>query len=967
VAKIKDTMQKLFFSFLILLTANFAVAQTGRISGTVLDSKTGETLPGATALIEGTGKGVSADFDGKFMLTGVPVGKVTLVISYISYNTKKIAGVEVKANDVTDISVLLDASTSQDLTEVEVVVTLNKENNTALILQQKNNASVSDGISSETIKKTPDRNTSDVIKRISGATIQDNKFAIIRGMSDRYNAAFINGAPLPSSESDKKAFSFDIFPANLLDNIVILKTATPDMPGDFAGGVIQINTKSIPEKNAQSISISTGYNQQTTFKDFRTYKGGKYDWLGIDDGTRGDPKGIPETKLFSADKLDQIEYAKKVNYDWSLQSKKAMPNFNLQYSLANVGKLFKKEAGSIFALTYNNTNNIFATNRREFEEQGGIYDVAKTRDYIDTTYSNAILASALWNLAYKFNGNNQIGFKNLFSINSEDRVITRRGSQDIVTQTWERSTVRWFVQNQIYSTQLNGDHYFEPAKIKFKWVAGYSDIKRETPNLRRMTYVKNSPLEDDSVKYNAVIGTTGTGAANAGTMIFNTTKEKMQSIRYDVSRAFKLGDKTKHEVLLGGNHIFRDRIFYARLLGYTMYRKNSSLIENTDLKFLDESVIFAPENIGIQDNPGPRDGGFKLSEATTEKDNYAASSMLNAGYITLDSRLFDKLRFIYGARVESYRQRLSVTLFGEEKISDTTVVDILPSINAVYSVTEKTNIRLSFYQTVSRPEFRELAAFNFLDFNTTFNISGNPSLTRAKIDNYDARFEWYPGAGQVISVSGFYKKITNAVEQAIDASAQIKGLTFVNVALVENLGVELEYRFKLSTLFNNDSSKFLSKTTLFSNFAYIKSEVDVSKIIDAEPRPLQGQSPYIINAGIQYLDNDKDWGVSLSYNVIGRRIVLVGGESEPSYWETPRHVIDFQVAKTFKKRFEIKFNIRDILAQNQIWYQDIDKNGKLNKNSEEENKNISHTNNYDNIMANTKLSPTFSFSFLFKF
>ena len=966
-AEIKDTMKKLFFSFLILLTANFAVAQTGKISGTVLDSKTGETLPGATALIEGTGKGVSADFDGKFMLTGVPVGKVTLVISYISYNTKKIAGVEVKANDVTDISVLLDASTSQDLTEVEVVVTLNKENNTALILQQKNNASVSDGISSETIKKTPDRNTSDVIKRISGATIQDNKFAIIRGMSDRYNAAFINGAPLPSSESDKKAFSFDIFPANLLDNIVILKTATPDMPGDFAGGVIQINTKSIPEKNAQSISISTGYNQQTTFKDFRTYKGGKYDWLGIDDGTRGDPKGIPETKLFSADKLDQIEYAKKVNYDWSLQSKKTMPNFNLQYSLANVGKLFKKEAGSIFALTYNSTNNIFATNRREFEEQGGIYDVAKTRDYIDTTYSNAILASALWNLAYKFNGNNQIGFKNLFSINSEDRVITRRGSQDIVTQTWERSTVRWFVQNQIYSTQLNGDHYFEPAKIKFKWVAGYSDIKRETPNLRRMTYVKNSPLEDDSVKYNAVIGTTGTGVANAGTMIFNTTKEKMQSIRYDVSRAFKLGDKTKHEVLLGGNHIFRDRIFYARLLGYTMYRKNSSLIENTDLKYLDESVIFAPENIGIQDNPGPRDGGFKLSEATTEKDNYAASSMLNAGYITLDSRLFDKLRFIYGARVESYRQRLSVTLFGEEKISDTTVVDILPSINAVYSVTEKTNIRLSFYQTVSRPEFRELAAFNFLDFNTTFNISGNPSLTRAKIDNYDARFEWYPGAGQVISVSGFYKKITNAVEQAIDASAQIKGLTFVNVALVENLGVELEYRFKLSTLFKNDSSKFLSKTTLFSNFAYIKSEVDVSKIIDAEPRPLQGQSPYIINAGIQYLDNDKDWGVSLSYNVIGRRIVLVGGESEPSYWETPRHVIDFQLAKTFKKRFEIKFNIRDILAQNQIWYQDIDKNGKLNKNSEEENKNISHTNNYDNIMANTKLSPTFSFSFLFKF
>lgn len=955
----------LFTFFAIILFSSFN-AQTGRISGTILDSKTGETLPGATALIEGTTKGASADFDGKFIISGVPVGKTTILINYISYNSKKITDIEVKSGDVTDINVLLDPSTSQDLAEVEVVVTLNKENNTALVLQQKNNASVSDGISAESIKKTPDRNTSDVIKRISGATIQDNKFAIIRGMSDRYNAAYINGAPLPSSESDKKAFSFDIFPANLLDNIVILKTATPDLPGEFAGGVIQINTKSIPEKNAFSVSFSGGYNPQTTFKEFKTYKGGKTDWLGVDNGARAEPKGLPDTKNFSQDKLDQIEYAKLVNYDWSIQKIKAAPNTNFQVSLANVGKIFKKDAGSVFALTYNNNNSTFFTNRREFEEQGAAYDVVKIRDYIDTTYLNTILTSALWNLSYKFSSNHQIGLKNLFSINTEDRVITRKGSQDIGAQSWEKSSVRWFIQNQIYSTQLNGDHYFEPAKIKFKWVAGYSDIKRETPNLRRMTYVKTSEFEDDSIKYNAVIATTGTAAQNAGTMLFNTTKEKLQSIRYDFSRGFNINKNFKQDIQIGGNHIFRDRIFYARLFGYSMYRQNSSLIENTDLKYLDESVIFSPENIGITAGPPPRNGGFKLSEATTEKDNYAASSFLNAGYLTLDTRLFEKLRFIYGARVESYNQKLTATLFGIEKTTDTTVVDILPSMNAVYSVTDKTNIRLSFYQTVSRPEFRELAAFNFLDFNTTFNISGNPSLTRAKIDNYDARFEWFPGAGQIISVSGFYKKITNAVEQAVDASAQIKSLTFVNVALVENIGAELEYRFKLSTLFNKDSSKFLSNTTIFSNFAYIKSQVDVSKIIDAEPRPLQGQSPYIVNAGIQYLDNDKDFGVSVSYNVIGRRIIIVGSTGEPSYWENPRHVLDFQLSKTFKERFEIKFNIRDAIAQNQIWYQDLNKNGKLDKDSELRSKDNSHSNNLDNVMANTKLAPTFSFSFLFK-
>jgi hypothetical protein len=958
--------KNLLFLFFTLILLSTITAQTGKISGTILDSKTGETLPGATALIEGTTKGASADFDGKFIITGVPVGKVTILINYISYNSKKITDIEVKAGDVTNINVLLDPSTSQDLAEVEVVVTLNKENNTALVLQQKNNASVSDGISAESIRKTPDKNTSDVIKRISGATIQDNKFAIIRGMSDRYNAAYINGAPLPSSESDKKAFSFDIFPANILDNIIILKTATPDLPGEFAGGVIQVNTKSIPEKNAFSASFSGGYNSLTTFKEFKTYKGGKTDWLGIDDGSRNEPKGLPDTKNFSDDKLQQIEYAKNVNYDWSLQKKIAAPNTNFQVSLANVGKIFKKDAGSIFALTYNNNNSTFFTNRREFEEQGGIYDVVKTRDYTDTTFLNTILSSALWNLSYKFSNNHQIGLKNLLSINTEDRVITRKGSQDIFAQSWERSNVRWFIQNQIYTAQLNGDHYFEPAKIKFKWVAGYSDIQRKTPNLRRMTYVKTSEFEDDSVKYNAVIGTTGTTAQNAGTMLYNTTKEKLQSIRYDFSRGFNISKNFKQDIQIGGNHIFRDRVFTARLLGYTMYRQNSSLIENTDLKFLDESVIFSPENIGITAGPPPRNGGFKLSEATTEKDNYAASSFLNAGYLMLDTRLFEKLRFIYGARVESFNQKLTATLFGVEGTRDTTVVDILPSINAVYSVTDKTNIRLSFYQTVSRPEFRELAAFNFLDFNTTFNVSGNPNLTRAKIDNYDVRFEWFPGAGQIVSVSGFYKKITNAVEQSIDASAQIRSLTFVNVPLVENVGAEFEYRFKLSTLFNKDSSTFLSNTTFFTNFAYIQSKVDVSNIIDAEERPLQGQSPYIVNAGLQYLDNEKDFGVSISYNVIGRRIIIVGSNAEPSYWEQPRHVIDLQLTKTFKERFEIRFNVRDAIAQNQIWYQDINKNGKLDKNSELNSKNPTHTNSFDNVMANTKLAPTFSFSFLFK-
>jgi outer membrane receptor protein involved in Fe transport len=261
-----------------------------------------------------------------------------------------------------------------------------------------------------------------------------------------------------------------------------------------------------------------------------------------------------------------------------------------------------------------------------------------------------------------------------------------------------------------------------------------------------------------------------------------------------------------------------------------------------------------------------------------------------------------------------------------------------------------------------------LSPFQFQDFTTSFVTSGNPDLKRSKIDNYDIRFEWFPGAGQIVSVSGFYKKIENAIEQVMDKGfAGGYATNYANSKSAQNIGAELEYRFKLSTIFNADSSKFLSNTTLFSNFAYIQSKVDNTNTNGGEIRPLQGQSPYIINAGIQYLDNDKNWGVSISYNLIGRRIVIVGSpDVTPSIWENPRHVLDFQVSKTFMKRLDVKINLRDALAQRQIWYQDIDKNGKITKGSMDENQNLTHSHQYDNIFMNTKVAPTISLSLSYK-
>lgn len=963
-------LRKITFLIALICINTLLSAQTGKITGKIIDGKTGETLPGATVLIEGTTKGASADFDGNFSISPVATGTYTLVISYVTYDNKKIAGIQVKANDVTELNIALDQASSQNLVEVVIQAEMNKENTNTLLVMQKNNASVSDGISSEAIKKTPDRNTSDVLKRVSGASIQDNKFAIIRGMGDRYNAAYINGSPLPSSESDKRAFAFDIFPAGILDNLIILKTATPDLPGDFAGGVILINTKNIPEKNSTSISISGSYNSQTTFKNFKTYKGGKTDWLGMDDGSRQLPKDMPTTKEYNAITLntEKIDHAKKLNYDWSLKNKMALPNLNIQLSQANVFKLFKRDFGSVLAINYSNSNSTTISDRREFEEQGDV--IQKFKDYKDSTFSNNILASLLWNLSYKLNDNNQIGLKNIYSINSDNKTIIRNGIAEAGDPTfprWEKSNVRFFTQNNIYSGQLNGDHFIPYGKIKLKWIGGLSDIKRDIPNLRKMVYHKDSAHENDTTRYAAVFVPNAVGPSSSGAMFFAKTNERIYSFKLDASKLFEI-KKTKHELKLGGFSQYRDRSFNARLLGYTFYQKGSSIKPNKNLTYLSEDQIFNPNYIGVIDGPGKYDGGFTLTESTTYIDSYKASGVLNAGYIMADSRFNEKLRFIYGVRAESYMQTLKTSnkIF-EEQTKDTTVLDFLPSVNAVWSLTERTNIRVAYYKTVNRPEFRELAPFNFYDFVTDYQISGNDTLQRATINNYDLRVEYYPKKpGQILSASVFYKDLTNAIEQ-IAGNGQIRSINFVNVPKATNVGLELEYRVLLSTIFGHDSCRLLNSTTIFTNFSFIKSNVDVTKLNNVEARPLQGQSPIIINAGAQYLDSKYNFGISFSYNYVGKRIVIVGNTDEPNIWENPRHVLDLQLSKTIKEKMEIKLNVRDAIAQNLIYYQDINKNGKLDKASLDSNNGFTRGNNTDNIMLNTKLAPTISLSFSYRF
>ncbi len=936
-----------FLSALFLFISLCSLSQTGKITGKIIDAKTGETLPGATAVLEGTTKGASADFDGNFSLNNVPAGKVNLIMSYISYDSKKFTDVEVKANDVTNINVQLEPSSSTTFSEVVIVVEMIKENNAALTMMQKNNVSVSDGVSAETIKRTPDRNTADVLKRVSGVTIIDDKFVIIRGLSDRYNVSFLNNSPLPNTEADKKAFSFDIFPANMLDNIIVNKTATPDMPADFAGGIVQINTKNIPDKNFISLSLSSGYNTITTGKDKLTYKGGKYDWLGLDDGSRSMPNNIPEANDFPQLNSERGNLAKNFKNDWSLGSDKFDPNLSAQFA---IGQNFKRKEkdffGVLFSLTYNNSKSFYKRERYAYSNNSSGSSENQLDDkYLLETYSNQTLAASILNFSFKLNENHSISFKNIGSISSDNKLIHSNGSTGLSNNNPAINdiTTRFFKSSTVYSGQLTGEHYMPKLKLKANWVGSYGKTSRTIPNYRTTSYSyfgkPNDPDDPYSVYYDvmpsAIIANASSGPDYSGYRLYSKLDENIKSFRADVSRSFKVSENFKQDVKVGGYYQFRNRTFYNRQLGII---KSSSKFKSS-LLYLPADQIFAEENMGqvIPSNVAgyPDSSGFLLYDMTKPSDIYDANSSLFAHYIMLTSKVKDWFTAVYGLRIENFTQ----TVNGHKKKNDTLAfvqgqVDYLPSINLIFGLNSKQNIRASYSKTLNRPEFRELAPFNFYDPETRLLFSGNDTLKQCSINNYDLRWEIYPGRGQLLSVSGFYKDFKNPIEMSVQEYAPDE-ITFKNSPKAVVYGAELEFRVILGSLFKTDSCKFLNNLSLFSNLSYIKSEVEVyspGSTTEKYKRPMQGQSPYIVNGGILYNDTELGFSVGAMINRIGPRIFNIGSKNEPDRWENGRTVLDFQASKQFlKNRLDVRFSIKDVLHQQLYFYQNGDKNSAFNK------------------------------------
>ena len=973
---------KYFYSLLIVLISSAIYSQTTIIKGTVVEEGTGKTIPGVLVKVLNTKLATQTDASGNFIIRNVPVGKQELEFSDFTLDTKIISDVDAIKDETTSLTVSM-AEKNNTLNEVVIKRTKMKAESVASLLSvQKNSARVSDGISAETIKRTPDKTTSDVLKRISGTSIQDNKFVIIRGLNDRYNTTYLNGSPLPSTEPDKKAFSFDIFPANMLDNLVIYKTATPDLPGEFAGGVIDINTKSTPDKNFQSISVGTGYNTITTGET-------KFEANDIKVGL---PSYFPSSTDFIAlqnlkteTSIQQIaSLAKNYQTDWSVDEGKFDPNTNLQFTLGRYFKFNEEQSLGLLASVTNNVTNIYGeTSRNSYETPGSVLE-----SFSDKNYSKQKLTGAILNLSLKLDTNNMFSFKNLYSITSESRYTDRIGTKN--AQDAEpiigAITNRLFTQNKIYTGQLIGEHFLPKSKIKFNWVGAYSNVQREIPSERRNTYEYLQYSDGTQSVPRAEFSKNAVGTDFPGSIFTSNNKENIFSAKIDVSKKIEFSDNFSADVKVGGITQSRSRKFEARQLGYIRFNGNvNGVIWGNDNTFLatiqtlPNATIFNASNMGIL-STSPNSSGLTLFEGTKGSDYYDAEANLNAGYIMIDN-IFNKWRIIWGARLEDYTQKLnSKSDVGDIITVDDKQLDILPSVNLIYSLTKKQNLRLSGSKTLNRPEFRELAPFIFFDNATRFSTAGTPTLKITEIYNADLRYEFFPGKGQLVSVSAFYKDFTNPIE--IQALANNSN-QYQNADAGTNYGVEIDFRVLLSSIIGTKENKFLDDLTIFSNLAVIRSKVDISNLIATSiDTPLQGQSPYVFNAGFQYLNKELGWSFSANMNRVGNRITIHGNQTSdnqtPAFWEKARTLLDFQLAKSFwNNKFELKLNVQNALAQDLIFYQNNDLPGTseikgfdafVNKlfTGDSQNKNGYNTQE-DDLIWKTKFGQTFSFTMTYNF
>lgn len=939
--------------------------QDGRVAGKIVDHR-GEALPGATIKVIELNRSGQASVDGSYSLS-LSAGTYTLEISYISFQTRRITGVTVIAGKTLPLDVSLTGD-AQGLEEVIVTADYRRASIEGLYTQQKNAASITDGISSEQIVRTPDNNMGQVLKRVSGVTTVNDKYVVVRGLSDRYNQAMIDGIVLPSTEINRRNFSFDVLPQEMVSSVVVNKTATPENSAEFSGGQISVNTLDIPSENFTSITIGTAYNSQSTGKDFLMLgKRGFSDYFAFDDGRREEPKnmqpwlwqagienpppggpddnveGLPSNGEGSPpyNSFDAIAQSKRVSAKGLRMNRyTALPHQNYRFAIGRIYNLKDNlRFGFVGGISLRNQQNIVKMNNIRSNEYA-----QRTTNWMDST--NYVMNGS--GISYRFNStlgsvlnfgvqgkNFKIALKNFYSRVMEDylNLSYRLNYADItpdnilnnsVNELFQEPQVTWVQQHQVEGEQQL------PKKYKIAYKGGITRIGQQILDQRRL---RN--------RYTATIGgidyfqtpdvssanEAGVSGATNDHRMWTDIKETDYNWRITFSKDFGTGTNLQTLTKLGYMGWSKQRDL--RVMNLIPYTSRSS--EPFSLPY---EVILDPTNMGAG-----KDQAYYWPESINGPA-FSGNMKLQAIYGMLDQHLFQKLRLVYGLRAEYYNLANRQDEYIQSRFPNgdydyfatTGEKDwrFLPSINATYALTPQMNIRASYGKTAVRPDFRETSYFGFYDPYLNATITGS-QLISTIIDNIDLRYEWYPAAGEIISVTGFFKRMKDPIELTKDANPYY---SYQNQYAANNYGIEMEIRKSLNFIAD---SRWLQQLVIFGNGTLLKSKVETQTKLDlaqrfqgqqvartsSQDRPLMGQSPWIVNAGLDY--QNTRFGATISYNRSGPRTFLIytvdPGRNE---YENGRNQLDAQFRGTFlKQKLELRLNLGNLLNEWNFFYNNI--------------------------------------------
>jgi hypothetical protein len=868
----------------------------GVVYGVVRDRRDGTTLLEAIVSVIGRDEKSITDLEGRYRLE-LPPGVYQLRVQFELHKPSRVKNVYVSPGRVTTIDVALEP----DEASMEEIVAVEAEPERASAATQltlrKNAAAASDSVGAQDIAKTPDRNAADAVRRVVGTTVVDGRYIFIRGLGDRYTNTMLNGSPLPSPEPDRQAVPLDMFPTLVLSDLTVNKTFTPDMPGDFAGGSLNIHTRDLPSKFLMQGTFGLGFNSESTFGKRLTYPGGSTDWLGIDDGGRKLPSEIPQERVTRVRPDGSLEprlgeYGKAINTPMETERAVNLPHGSASFVAGDSFKLgAERVLGYMAGLTYTRR---FTKRSEEIIRTYGLDpnrpgQLARFNDYRAETGVDTVTWSGLGTVSYAFNREHKVALTGLYSRNAEreGRLIT--GYNDEQANDIRDERLR-FVNRDLLYAQLRGEHKFRPlANADLAWTALYARAALRDPNLRETVYVGD--------------GTGGFAfreSTQSGQHFYASQGETTRSVSLDWTQPLARSE-TPVKLKLGTLLTFRGRSFDARRFRFLR------------VPGADASVYrLSPDQLFTDANVGP---ALELEEWTRSTDSYTARYDVYAGYGMADVPITQRLRVVVGERVEASRQTVSSFdpfSAGAQSVETSLVrTDLMPSGSIIIKVTGESNIRLSATRTVARPQLRELAPFVFSDFFGAREVLGNPNLDRTGILNLDARFEIFPGSGEVLALSVFHKRFASPIEPIILPTS--RGVTsFQNAKGAVNTGVELEARKSLEFV-----SSSLKEVSLLSNLTVVYSRVELDAaqggIQTSTSRPLAGQSPFVVNVAFDWNHEKTKTRARILYNVYGSRIAQVGQAGIPDLYEQPRHLVDLSFAQGVGDHVDLKATIENVL------------------------------------------------------